>query len=287
MGGVISHGIDTSKWQASKVNYQLAKMTGIDFVFLRIGYNKTLDKCFEHDYAAAKEAGMKIGVYFYPLSTTKAEAVADATRVLGWLNNRHLDYPVVYDVEDAKQKKLTKEQNSELYNAFADKIKANGRYGTMLYTYENFYLNYFKSAAIKDPLWIAQYSRKPEIGRIVSLWQYSSDPVNTCYYKGKLDVNFLLVSNLKSSNDNILEFVSLNPYPVPARIIKKALVMQKGDDVKWVQWELAQKRYLKEKDIDGKWWNISDAALRLYQKDHGLLVDGKCGPATRYSMLND
>ena len=57
----MKYGIDTSKWQSSKVDYAKAKQAGIEFVFLRIGYNKTKDKCFERDYAAAIAAGLKVG----------------------------------------------------------------------------------------------------------------------------------------------------------------------------------------------------------------------------------
>ena len=37
----MKYGIDTSKWQSGKVDYAKAKQAGIEFVFLRIGYNKT------------------------------------------------------------------------------------------------------------------------------------------------------------------------------------------------------------------------------------------------------
>lgn len=287
MGSIYANGIDTSKWQNSKVDYYKAKQCGIEFVLLRIGYNKTKDKNFEADYKAAKAAGLKVGVYFYTLATTVSEALADATRVLGWLNNRHLDLPIAYDVEDAKQKSASmKAVNTNMYNSFASKIKSYGVYTTMLYTGEYFFNNYFAGAQIKDPLWIAQYTHAPQIGRLVSIWQYSSDPVDTPYFKGKLDVNYLLADNLLPSNDS-LKLISLNPYPEPTRLIKLTLVRQKGNDVKWVQHELYQKGYLKLSEIDGIWGTKSDAALKLYQRNHGLLVDGKCGTATRYSMKND
>lgn len=287
MSIIYANGFDTSKWQSSKVNYKKAKECGMDFVFLRVGCSKTKDPNFEKDYVAAVNAGLNVGAYYFTYSLTEAEATADATRVLGWLNNRHLDYPVVFDVEHKKHQKTSrKNDNSNMYNAFAAKIQSFGRYNTMLYTNENIAKNYFNLAKIKDPLWIAQYTRKPEIGRKVSIWQYSSNPINTSYFKGKLDVNYLLVDTLYPSNDS-LELISLNPFKVPDRIIKRTFPMQKGDDVKWVQWELAQKKYLNENCIDGKWGDQSDAALKLYQKQHGLLVDGKCGSATRYCMLND
>lgn len=77
-----------------------------------------------------------------------------------------------------------------------------------------------------------------------------------------------------------------NPYPVPTQTIKyvKGNTM-KGDDVKWVQWELREAGY--DIEIDGSFGPASDKALRAYQAQHGLVVDGKCGPATRACMQAD
>lgn len=282
-------GIDTSKWQASKVDYYTAACNDVKFVFLRIGYNKTLDPCFEADYAAAVRAGLKVGVYFYTLAKTVEEAVYDATRVLGWLNNRHLDFPIAYDVEDSKQKNKNRTTiNAEMYNAFAKKIESYGIYDAILYTGEYFYNTYFNKNLIKDDLWIAKYnSTAPNVGRDVSIWQFSSDPIDTAYYKGKLDVNYMLKDQFQGSKE-ALTFVALNPYPVPTRTLKYVpLVRIKGNDVRWLQYELYEKNYMLITEIDGDFGKKTEACLKQYQKDHKLVVDGKAGPATRYSMLND
>lgn len=74
-----------------------------------------------------------------------------------------------------------------------------------------------------------------------------------------------------------------NPYPVPTRIIYYTAPMQTGADVKWVQWALEQAGY--NIKVDGIWGPASDKALKTYQTQHGLAVDGKCGPATRACMM--
>lgn len=273
-------GIDTSKWQASKVDLAKAKKEGVDFIFLRIGCNKTKDKCFENDYNKAIAAGLKVGVYFYTISTTTAEAVTDAKRVLGWLNNRHLDYPVAYDVEDAKQKGVNRKVvNAEMYNAFRRVIEDSQHYDAMLYTGEYFYNNYFDKIAVTDDLWIAKYSNKrPEVGRSISIWQFSSDAINTSYFKGKLDRNYLLKEINRPSKNDVK-----NPYPAPSRTLKRKFPMMKGDDVRWLQLELG----FKGSDIDGKFGDKTKEAVVTYQANHGLVVDGIVGPATRYSLLNN
>lgn len=77
----------------------------------------------------------------------------------------------------------------------------------------------------------------------------------------------------------------VNPCPVPTRIIYYTAPMQTGADVKWVQWALAQAGY--NIKADGIWGPASDKALKAYQAHHGLVVDGKCGPATRACMMGD
>ena len=281
MSKVYSLGLDTSKWQGSKVDYNLAKQKGYDFTFLRIGYNKTKDTCFEKDYAAAIAAGMKVGVYFYTLSTTLSEAMADASRVLGWLNNRHLDFPVAYDIEDSKQKNTTRKiTNSNMYNTFANKLQENGVYDAILYTGESFFNNYFDKSLITDDVWIAKYSTsEPNIGRLVQMWQYTSAEVNEDFYVGKLDRNKLLTDRFQGSDEPIIN-ISVNPYPIPTRTLKLTLVRMTGNDVKWLQWELGI-------TIDGIFGPATQTAVKNYQKKKGLLVDGIVGSATRYSLQYD
>lgn len=76
----------------------------------------------------------------------------------------------------------------------------------------------------------------------------------------------------------------VNPYPVPKRTIKytEGKPTLKGDDVKWVQWNLVEAGY--DIKIDGSFGPKSDEALCAYQAQHELDVDGKCGPATRACM---
>jgi hypothetical protein len=89
-----------------------------------------------------------------------------------------------------------------------------------------------------------------------------------------------------------------NPYPVPKTTIyydhANNKIVCKGDTVKWVQYELINDGITevevdgvtKKLSIDGSCGKITDAAIRVYQDKHGLLVDGKVGPNTRRSFLN-
>jgi hypothetical protein len=82
-----------------------------------------------------------------------------------------------------------------------------------------------------------------------------------------------------------------NPYNTPTETIKLGM---SGEGVKWVQYELINDGItevevggvIKILSIDGSCGKITDAAIRVYQDKHGLLVDGKVGPATRKSFMN-
>lgn len=189
-------GIDTSKWQNSQVDYAKAKACGYDFVILRIGAEGVgtgngKDKTFDVDFDKAFDAGLKIGVYYYSCARSIQEAEEDARSVIQYLGNRRLSLPIAYDMEDACQKGAEKKYlNSQIYNAFANVLKAKG-YRTMLYTGEYFYNTYFDHDMIKDPLWIANYTRKPKVDCV--MWQYTSKADANDFYKHPLDRSELLV----------------------------------------------------------------------------------------------
>lgn len=194
-------GTDTSKWQSGKVDYAQGKKCGYEFVMLRIGYNTTKDPYFESDYARAKAAGVKIGIYYYATKTTEADAVNDANRVLGWLGSKSLDMPIAYDMEEASMKQASrKDLNAKQYNAFAEVIKAKG-FVSMLYTGSSMFNSYFNKSLITDHIWIANYSVNdgqnhgcPNVGKQVAIHQYTSAAVASDFYTGKLDRNQMMIS---------------------------------------------------------------------------------------------
>ena len=71
-------------------------------------------------------------------------------------------------------------------------------------------------------------------------------------------------------------------YPEPTRNIAN---YTEGDDVKWVQEKLKAMGYsLGSYDIDGKFGNTCEAAVKQLQRDYGLAVDGIVGPDTRKAL---
>lgn len=72
-----------------------------------------------------------------------------------------------------------------------------------------------------------------------------------------------------------------NPYADPVATIRHGM---RGDGVRWLQTELNRHGYTLR--VDGIAGDITIGAVLDFQKRHGLVVDGLCGPATRAALLS-
>ena len=112
---VLAKGLDVSKYNHKKdadgnylpLDWVAIKNAGFDYVILKIGSTPRadgtvggLEPTFETDYAAAKAAGLDVGIYFFTYATTVEQNVADADLVAEWLSGKALEYPVYYDIEN-------------------------------------------------------------------------------------------------------------------------------------------------------------------------------------------
>lgn len=72
-----------------------------------------------------------------------------------------------------------------------------------------------------------------------------------------------------------------NPYKLSKRIIKEG---DKGESVKWVQWQLNQ--HGANLTIDGIFGKQTKLSVLLFQGEHGLVADGIVGPKTIAALQN-
>lgn len=68
-----------------------------------------------------------------------------------------------------------------------------------------------------------------------------------------------------------------NPYKEPSSNVAMA-----RDEVRWIQYQLNAKGY--SLSVDGIWGAKTEEAVRAFQADNGLAVDGIVGPATRAKL---
>lgn len=173
----LAKGIDVSYWQSS-VDFKKVKQDGIDFAILRVGTSGGKDSTFENNYKNASAAGIDVGCYFYTYATNVQTAVSEAKKVVEWIGDKKLQYPVYFDIEDSSLESLTNRQRTDICIAFCDEIN---RSGFLAGIYANSYwLGYLlnRSELEKYEMWLARWtdSGNPDVDRSEEcrLWQYSS-----------------------------------------------------------------------------------------------------------------
>ena len=186
-------GIDVSKHNGS-INWAKVKSDGVEFAILRIGYGGSVpvkDEQFENNYNNAKANGIPVGVYLYSYADTEDEARLEANSVLNWLNGRHLDLPIYFDIEDKKQLNISKEARNNLCKIFCDIIESAG-YWAGIYSNKDWAVNKIdgKELGKRYTYWIAQYNSKCTYDGEYAIWQYSSSgKVNGI--SGNVDMNYM------------------------------------------------------------------------------------------------
>lgn len=70
----------------------------------------------------------------------------------------------------------------------------------------------------------------------------------------------------------------------PTKVLRALKKGDRGDDVRKMQDALAAAKYLRDSERDGDFGVITLGAVLAYQLEHGLEVDGICGPATQAAL---
>lgn len=282
----ISNGIDVSYYQGT-IDWNKVKNDGVTFVYIRIGrtlFNEDSngniqigpDTKFEEYYKGAKAAGLKVGVYYFSQAATTAEATAEANAVLGWLNGRSLDLPVVFDPEDygnnyshLKAKLLSqsdaKTKATNIAKTFFNLIKKGG-YKTMMYSNIGFYTNYYDPVQLRaagNSIWIARYntqvntaSLKMPSGSVYDYWQYSSSGIVNGI-SGGVDCNFAYVSVGNSEAS-----VDLSEKQVTLTSLTSA---KTGVEIKWEALSGAGKyRIYRKTTAANSWTKLADTTSTSY-----------------------
>ena len=197
----VTFGIDVSKYQ-SGLDWNKIKKSGVSFVIIRIGYRGygaegklVKDPMFEEHFTNARNAGLKVGVYFFTQAVNEAEAQEEAEGCNRALNGRTLDYPIFYDTEAStapggtgRADGLGVEDRTKCAIAFCERVKELG-YKPGVYASTTWYrkrVNY-NTLRSRYTIWNAHYgvSSSP-IG--CDLWQ-GTEKARINGYSGELDAN--------------------------------------------------------------------------------------------------
>ena len=159
-GVIYAHGIDVSRWQEGKVDFNDIKSAGYSYVVLRCGTTNGKDVCFESFYTQAKEAGLDVGTYYYSYATTVEESIADAEDCLSWIRGKKFEYPIYFDYENSSQSGLDDTLSAEICYAFLDTVKAAGYLPGLYSMHEWLESDWVTTSGLRDNYegWVARHS---------------------------------------------------------------------------------------------------------------------------------
>lgn len=179
-------GIDVSEFQG-QIDWQAVATTDVKIAMIRLGFRAwgekgevVADAYAKANLQGAKEAGLKVGVYFFSQAITVEEARQEARFVLAMLDGQSLDMPVVFDWETvadptARTANMTKEKLNACAIAFCQEIQAAG-YRAMVYFNPDIASRLMDILVMEQmgfELWLAMYTDVMTYPYQVDMWQYS------------------------------------------------------------------------------------------------------------------
>jgi lysozyme len=213
-------GIDVSAWQG-QIDWDAVKADGIDFAILRCGYGMDLadqdDEWFERNAVECERVGMPYGVYLFSYANTVEKAASEAAHVLRLIKGHKLEYPIYYDLEDAKttgqcSKDLILQMSKKFVGTLEDAGYWVGIYAN-LYWNENYLTDAWYDTKAR---WVAQYNSECQYGKEYGIWQYSSSGT-VKGIAGGVDMNISYLDYpalIKEAGKN--GFTAETPAPAPA-----------------------------------------------------------------------
>ena len=182
-GGTI--GIDVSKYQKD-IDWQKVKAAGIEYAIIRAGYRGSStgvlvkDPYFDKNVIGAKEAGIKIGIYFFTQAVNSEEAAEEAMAAASLIGADELALPVYLDVESSgsvngRADSLDIATRTENIRVFCETLNEMG-YRAGVYANKNWLTNRIDTSRLQDyDIWLAQYRvSEPTYEGRYSIWQYTS-----------------------------------------------------------------------------------------------------------------
>ncbi len=179
--GALLRGISVSKWQG-KVDWAKVAKDDVSFALIRMGSfgyegEYTMDETYDQNMRGAKENGIHTTPYVYLQTRTVEEAKAAARYALEKAVPYDITYPLAVDVESQYIMELSRQELTDVVNAFCQVIEEAG-YTPIIYSDYYKFRDEMDTSQFKYDLWLARYGGDHKMdGR--TMWQ-STD-------KGKVD----------------------------------------------------------------------------------------------------
>lgn len=175
-------GIDVSVWNG-RINWNEVAASGISFAIVRCGYRGSSAGMLVQDSTAgtnitgAKNAGLKVGLYFFSQAVNEAEAVEEASMAVQMAKNYGISLPIFLDVESSggRGDAVSVSQRTANIAAFCRTVQ-NAGFSAGVYANTNWFSEKINTGALTSyHIWLAQYAAQPTYSRTrYDIWQYSS-----------------------------------------------------------------------------------------------------------------
>lgn len=283
--------IDVSKHDGM-INWEKAKSDGVQGAIIRCGYGRDVknqdDEYFHRNVSECQRLGIPFGVYLYSYAGDVEKAKSEADHVKRLVKGLKLDFPIFYDLEEDKYSSVA----SKVAKTWLECMKG---YNVGIYANTWWWKNYLKDIDCKK--WVAAWDvPKPKIENMI-LWQYDAYGTVNGVGKGSVDLNKpfgeildIINGNDDDDNDNDDGNDEGGKIMLEVEVLKKTDPTMKGPEVFTVQSILKCLGYKgkngKVLALDSSFGGNTEFALKNFQEDKGLVVDGICGPKTWDKLVN-
>lgn len=165
-------GIDISS-HTGKINFDKIKKKDVSFIYIKATEGASyVDPRFRYNYSKSVN---KFPIGFYHFFKFNKSGEVQANNFLRNIKNKKYNLPLVVDVEDwgnGDHNKNRKEIRKQI-KIFVNKVERKFGKKMMIYTNESGYRDYIAGNLDKNHLWICSFSKKPNVSKKWTLWQYS------------------------------------------------------------------------------------------------------------------
>lgn len=178
-------GIDISKWNGG-IDFNKVKSAGVEFAIIRAGFGVNgIDRLFRANYNAARQAGLKIGVYWYSYAKTKAELQNEIFAFLKAIKGMRFEMPIYWDIEE----KWVIDNINYVIPTVCNALE-NAGYFAGYYTSASVNASVTKANKERFTSWVAHWGKKA--GTYKPMHQYSSTG-EISGINGNVDLDFCSV----------------------------------------------------------------------------------------------
>ena len=181
-------GIDVSNHNGD-IDFDKVRDDNYQFVFIKATEGKTYrDPAFVTNHRLARDAGLKVGAYHFFRKNRTGQEQAD--NLLGAIQGKELDLPLVIDLEDdwgngaTVSRETTVKRVMDMINILRDK-----GYSVMIYSNLDGYEKYYKDLLMDCDLWLCSFTSPDLLPQLPHVIQQYSHEGRIEGVNGKVDLN--------------------------------------------------------------------------------------------------